>query len=29
MTLNELEIKIRNWAIERNINKSENTKTDD
>ena len=24
MTLNELEIKVRNWAIERNINKSEN-----
>ena len=24
MTLNELEIKIRDWAIERNIDKSEN-----
>ena len=24
MTLNELEVKIRNWAIERNIDKSEN-----
>ena len=24
MTLNELEVKIRDWAIERNIDKSEN-----